>query len=335
MWPWEAAEESIGFYSSRPDGSSLERILSYEEMKDLLGVSFDAGRALYHGQSDSQHSVLLLYEERRQTSGGNFTVSGEIFCLVQERLMAATCFPRADRGLSPSPDGRMVVFQDERQNLYIANADGTQERRIVSGFAFSPVWSPDGQMIYYSLPDQGLWIIKRDGSDPTPVGPPEMVNRKVSLPDYSLDSYDPHLNGLSLSPSQDQVALWWEDMLFITQSSDPTLAEARFLGQFSGRVSVVEWSDDESRVLISVSAIGSSSSFELMWVDTEADGVQPLFRHQFVEPYAFCSLSPDKELMVFAGEGKLLTMDMRGEVVKEFFGPGAVPSCPKWSPTRS
>lgn len=94
-----------------------------------------------------------------------------------------------------SPDGRRLAFGrvvDGREQLFVVNADGSGERRIVSSDAYDslPEWSPDGESIVFSRdPDgragtvsctslescgaggagpSGLWVVSSSGGQPEP-----------------------------------------------------------------------------------------------------------------------------------------------------------------------
>jgi dipeptidyl aminopeptidase/acylaminoacyl peptidase len=80
---------------------------------------------------------------------------------------------------SISPDGRTIAFcslrDDQYSQIYVANADGTGERRITritTGDSCGPVWSHDGKKIaFYSfaLPhpsrNPAVWMMDPDGSN--------------------------------------------------------------------------------------------------------------------------------------------------------------------------
>lgn len=53
-------------------------------------------------------------------------------------------------GFSASPDGRFVAYHKDYQ-VFVANADGSQPRRIETGnpFNFVPQWSPDGSWLLF------------------------------------------------------------------------------------------------------------------------------------------------------------------------------------------
>lgn len=74
----------------------------------------------------------------------------------------------------PSPDGRRIAFDSDRdgeRGVYVANADGTQARRISGpGYAAAPTWSPDGKRLAYVRAEPAnrrvwnLWVQGVDGT---------------------------------------------------------------------------------------------------------------------------------------------------------------------------
>lgn len=82
----------------------------------------------------------------------------------------------ADRVVSPSsrnaswsPSGRRVAFDaaiDPYGNshaIHVANADGTNVRRIAGGGAVTPAWSPDGRLIAYTV-NLAIYVVRPDGT---------------------------------------------------------------------------------------------------------------------------------------------------------------------------
>lgn len=73
-----------------------------------------------------------------------------------------------------SPDGSRILFTRDREpdapgpSIYVMNADGTGETRLVAGPADSPRWSPDGSEIVYSIVEhaccEAVHVMRADGS---------------------------------------------------------------------------------------------------------------------------------------------------------------------------
>jgi Tol biopolymer transport system component len=71
-------------------------------------------------------------------------------------------------GYSASPDGRLISYHENYQ-VYIANADGSNKRHIITGnpFDFAPRWSADGQWLLFVSGVHGRsnpYIVRRDGT---------------------------------------------------------------------------------------------------------------------------------------------------------------------------
>jgi TolB protein len=80
---------------------------------------------------------------------------------------------------SVSPDGTKIAFcslrDDQYSQIYVANSDGTGERRITkitTGDSCGPVWSHDGKKIaFYSFAqphpsrNPAVWVMESDGSN--------------------------------------------------------------------------------------------------------------------------------------------------------------------------
>ncbi len=77
-----------------------------------------------------------------------------------------------DTGPSYAPDGQQIVFESDRdagQQLWVMNADGSNQRRISfgEGSYSTPVWSPRGDLIAFTKQLQGRFLIgvmRPDGS---------------------------------------------------------------------------------------------------------------------------------------------------------------------------
>ena len=78
-----------------------------------------------------------------------------------------------DVSASYAPDSKQIVFNSDRngrRHLYVANADGTNVKRISreKGSYTTPVWSPRGDMIAFTKQESGqffIGVMETDGSN--------------------------------------------------------------------------------------------------------------------------------------------------------------------------
>jgi TolB protein len=71
-----------------------------------------------------------------------------------------------------SPDGSSIAFasnRDEKWEIYVMNADGTEPRRLtdISGDNVAPSWSPDGDFIVFARYTDTNWKLYRMNADGT------------------------------------------------------------------------------------------------------------------------------------------------------------------------
>jgi Tol biopolymer transport system component len=62
-----------------------------------------------------------------------------------------------------SPDGLEVVFQAGVDKIVVANIE-TGRRRVIATGRFEPAWSPNGRLIALESDTGGLWVVNADGS---------------------------------------------------------------------------------------------------------------------------------------------------------------------------
>jgi TolB protein len=92
--------------------------------------------------------------------------------LRSRRMTRLTNTGAIDTAPSYSPDGTRIVFESDRggrQQLYVMNADGSNQQRISfgNGNYGTPVWSPRGDFIAFTKQAGGqfaIGVMKPDGS---------------------------------------------------------------------------------------------------------------------------------------------------------------------------
>jgi len=184
---------SPGFKSGvdwSPDGTRIAYASSEAGITGPLGIIHAPGD-IYVARSDGQAA-------RRLTSGGGLNVDpewspdgtsiaffsdrggpGEIWVMAADgsQVRRLTDGPSLNASPSWSPDSKRIAFHSERDfpggyesAIYLMNADGTGQRRLVDGVGLSPDWSPDGRWIVFASRRDGPWdlyALRPDGSELT------------------------------------------------------------------------------------------------------------------------------------------------------------------------
>ena len=90
-----------------------------------------------------------------------------------------------------SPDGSQIVFSyiGGPENLYIADADGSNQRDLVARAErdFRPEWAPDGSHIVFTSVVDGVHVISRVDPDGSNLKALSDVSEAAGDPDYSPD----------------------------------------------------------------------------------------------------------------------------------------------------
>jgi tol-pal system beta propeller repeat protein TolB len=142
-------------FLTNPDGTNLTR-LTVGKLASFPAWSPDGTRIAYQAmQSDGSYDILVIGVDG----------SGE------RRL---TSDPLDDVLPQWSPDGSQIVFvratsDHSETRIWVMNADGTGERRLLDRQGWMPAWSPDGNRIGFSGSDEDLteqiFMVNVDGTD--------------------------------------------------------------------------------------------------------------------------------------------------------------------------
>jgi Tol biopolymer transport system component len=149
---------------------------------------------------------------------------------------------------SVSPDGSKIAYcslrDDQYSQIYVANSDGTGEKRITkiaSGDSCGPVWSHDGKKIaFYSfaLPhpsrNPAIWVMDRDGSNMKRLAEHGLAatwspddkqiafasNRDGKFQIYAINADGANLRRLTNNKAEDSSPAWAPDGAAIAFVSD-------------------------------------------------------------------------------------------------------------------
>lgn len=160
-----------------------------------------------------------------------------------------------------SPDGRVIYFASKRAgrtNIWAAEADGTNPRRLTSGtYEDMPAVSPDGRWVFYRT-GTGVYKIPAGG------GAPVNLFKKSAL--YPVVSPDGLRLAYFVNPHPDSQR--WELQISDLQSSAP--ARSLSLPETAVPYSGLAWAPDGSG-LTYVSTLGGAAN---LWLQP-LDGGQP------------------------------------------------------------
>lgn len=149
--------------SFRPDGSKIV-FESVRDGNDEIYVMNADGS----GQTNITNNANFDYEPAFSPDGGKIVFTSERSGNAEVHLMNAdgsgvvnlSNHPNGDAEASFSPDGSKIVFVSTRDGgdgeIYVMNADGTNQTRLTTTGGGSPAFSPDGSKITYTTGGSGI-----------------------------------------------------------------------------------------------------------------------------------------------------------------------------------
>lgn len=178
VWPLD----QFDFYTSKPDGTDLQRLTNYGVYTAEGILSPDGQTIVFTSLKDGDLDIYTM-----NVDGSNV-----------KRL---TDTPGYDGGPWWSPDGTQIVYRahhptdaaelaeyrellaqniirPSKVELFVMNADGSNQRQITSlgGANFGPTWTPDGQKIIFSSNHTNprsrnfdLYLVNLDGTGLTQI----------------------------------------------------------------------------------------------------------------------------------------------------------------------
>ena len=176
----DRAGAPMGGYLMSPDGSSLRRIEA-DVWIEYPSFSPDGTRIAFMGHDGSDYDVYVADLQTGATT----------------RLTRA---PGSDGWPAWSPDGSTIAFASERDDclhvprtspcwsdpggepgehhdIWLMEADGSNQRRVTSEFGQFVAWSPDGE--YLLVSGASLYVIRSDGT-----GRAEVLPESGGIPDW-------------------------------------------------------------------------------------------------------------------------------------------------------
>ena len=174
----------LGGYLVRPDGTDLHRIET-DAWFEYPSYSPDGSRIVFMGHDGGDYDIYVLEVATGETT----------------RLTDA---PGGDGWPAWSPDGTTIAFKTERDDclrapdredcwrtdepgehhdIWLMDAEGTDQRRVTPEVGQFVAWSPDGATLLIS--GRTLFVVRPDGTGRVEVRPDELPYAPGGLPDWT------------------------------------------------------------------------------------------------------------------------------------------------------
>lgn len=229
---------------------------------------------------------------------------------------------------SLSPDGSRMVFikaLEGREQLFIANADGSGERRLLNSPAADiedPAWSPDGRQIAYVLvavASKSMHVMNVDGSNDRAVTPPSQSPiHPAWMPDGQSILYctDDDLH----PPAKNAAEIYRID---VTNGKIATL--------ISGGINTYPVPSPDGKRIAFRRMIDTNS--EVFVANIDGSGIRNLTNHPAFDGWP--AWSPDGKRIAFASNRnsayQIFVMDADGSNVKLVANTEGRATAPQWS----
>jgi TolB protein len=168
----------------RPDGSGLRRIEA-DGWVEYPSFSPDGTRIAFMGHAAGDYDIYVA----------------DIATGTTTQLTDA---PGSDGWSAWSPDGTRIAFKSDRDDclysgaaaecwrtgepgdhhdIWIMNADGTDQRRVTSEQGQFVAWSPEGD--YLLISGRTLYVVRPDGTGRVELRPPDLPYAPGGIPDWT------------------------------------------------------------------------------------------------------------------------------------------------------
>ena len=210
-----------------------------------------------------------------------------------------------------SPDGSKIAYDGPDGDIYVMNADGSDQTDVSGTAGYNPTWSPDGSKIYF---DDGnnIFGMNADGTD------------LVQLTDTSW--YGGHDFEPTVSPDGDTIAFSdnGDSIQTISASADMgdngTTVDAES-GDSEPDYVPATWPNDDTKTIVALGdsvAAGEGINYGYSWDSTDGDWVQdgsstPIWNDTTVamgDPYQQCHQSSSAYPNLVASSGNYVLYNM-------------------------
>jgi Tol biopolymer transport system component len=234
-------------------------------------------------------------ESRPRSGGGSVSLSGRIAFDNHDDvwtidadgmdLQQLTHSPAPEFDPSWSPDGTRIAYRSERNGeseIWIMNADGTEQRRLTDGFA--PAWSPDGSLIAFAGPSGTsgiITVIRPDGTGLRQLPHTEGGEYPSWSPDGTRIAFNSNLTG--------------DHVMYIAQADGSKVVDLSSVGEGWQ----VDWSPDGRSILFTSHRDHTDNYTDVYVMRPDGSDVRRLTHQRAYTP----AWSPEGEHIVFSAPG--------------------------------
>jgi Tol biopolymer transport system component len=236
-------EGSAAIYIMNADGSNQTKLISNSQYSiEDFAVSPDGKKIVYSApgcvEPDGWKEDIYII---------NIDGSG---------LVKLTEDPERDINPSWSPDGKKIAFASKRDgifNIYVMNADGSNQTRLTVFNALQPAWSPDGKKIAFILLGD-VYVMNADGSNQT-----RLTNSRTQK------GYPAWL------PDGKKIAFVLDKDLYLIDANGRNLIRLTYNGAISDFRRPIAWSPDGRKIAFTSNCEGSDQIYVM-----NADGTNQI-----------------------------------------------------------